>query len=69
MRRGREGGEKGGRVQIIHNINERRGEEREEGKEEGVEGREGGGKGSEGGRSLTLVILQQLIHSDIPHLL
>ena len=56
-------------MQIIHNINERRGEEREEGKEEGVEGREGGGKGSEGGRSLTLVILQQLIHSDIPHLL
>jgi len=56
VRRGREGGEKGGRVQIIH-INERRGEEREEGKEEGVEGREGGGKGSEGGRSLTLVIL------------
>ena len=40
MRRERERGEKGGRMQIIHNINERKGEEREEGKKEGVEGRE-----------------------------
>ena len=59
-----------------------RGERKEEGcklcilpmREEGKGGRKGreeerAGKGSKGGRSPTLLILQQLIHSDIPHLL
>ena len=44
-------------------------EGRDEGKGKvGMRGREGRDEGK-GGRSPTLVILQQLVHSDVPHLL
>ena len=40
-----------------------------EGKEEGRDEGQGGRDEGKGGRSPTLVILQQLVHSDVPHLL
>ena len=41
---------------------------REREREEGKGGRDGRDE-EKGGRSPTLVILQQLVHSDVPHLL
>ena len=41
---------------------------REREREEGKGGRDGRDEGK-GGRSPTLVILQQFVHSDVPHLL
>ena len=58
----RKGGKKKEECYLHEKINEGKGKG---GREGGREGRDEG----KGGRSPTLVILQQLVHSDVPHLL